>query len=166
MILGDGAKWIRRIAAEDYPGAIRIVDPRHAREKLREVAKALLASDREQAATWARARCDDLDEGRLDGLLTALRAHAGACEAAGQCAGYIDTNRSRMRYPEFRAQGLCVGSGVVVSGCRTAVGRLKQAGMHWTVAGADEILALRCCVLSGDYEDFWAQRAEFPEIQT
>ena len=138
VILGDGAKWIWRIAAEDYPGAIQIVDLWHAREKPWEVAKALFDSgDRERAAAWAHARCDDLEEGRLDGLLATLRAHAGACEAAGQCAGYIETNRSRMRYPEFRAQSPCVGSGVVESGCRTAVGRLKQAGMHWTVAGAD-----------------------------
>ena len=162
VILGDGAKWIWRVAAEDYPGAIQIVDLWHAKEKLWEVARALFASDTEQAEAWARARCDDLEQGRLDGLLATLRAHAGTCEAAGQCASYIETNRSRMRYAEFRAQGLCVGSGVVEAGCRTVVGRLKQAGMHWTVNGANDILALRCCVLSGGYEDFWAQRAENP----
>ena len=63
-----------------------------------------------------------------------------------------------------------VGSGVVESGCRTVVGRLKRSGMYWTVSGANAILALRCCVLSGNYEDFWAERAETPctgaEIQT
>jgi hypothetical protein len=50
-----------------------------------------------------------------------------------------------MRYHWFRSRGLFVGSGVVEAGCKTVVGqRLKQAGMHWTVAGAGAIIAL-CC---------------------
>ena len=32
--------------------------------------------------------------------------------------------------------------------------------MHWTVTGANAILALRCRVLSGDFEDLWADRAD------
>jgi hypothetical protein len=44
----------------------------------------------------------------------------------------------------FRSRGLFVGSGVVEASCKTIVAqRLKQAGMHWTVAGADAIIALR-----------------------
>jgi hypothetical protein len=31
--------------------------------------------------------------------------------------------------------------------------------MHWTVAGADAIIALRCCTLSGRFEDFWERRS-------
>ena len=40
-----------------------------------------------------------------------------------------------MRYPEFRRQRLCVGSGLVESGYRTVVGRLKRSGMYWTMDG-------------------------------
>lgn len=66
----------------------------------------------------------------------------------------------RMQYAEFRAQGLCAGSGVVEAGCKTVVGqRLKQSGMRWTLAGANAMLALRSCILSGGYEDFWEQCA-------
>ena len=162
VILGDGATWIWRVCSEDYPGAIQILDLWHAKERLWEVAKALFARDKTQIEAWARARCDDLEQGRLDGLLATLRAHTGTCPEPGQCANYIENNRSRMGYPEFRAQGLCVGSGVVESGCSTVVGRLKRSGMYWTVNGANDILALRCSVLSGNYEDFWAQRTENP----
>ena len=130
VILGDGASWIWRVASEDYPGAIPIVDLWHAKEKLWEVAKLLFAHDKALVEPWAHARCDDLEQGRLDGLLATLRAHAGTCEEAGKCANYIDKNRERMRYADFRAKGLCVGSGVVESGCRTIVGRLKRSGMY------------------------------------
>ena len=89
-----------------------------------------------------------------------------ASETAGRPGKQPDGSaRTRMRDPEYRAQGLCVGSGVVESGCRTVVGRLKRSGMYWTVSGANAILALRSCVLSGTYEDFWAERAENPCVQ-
>ena len=57
-----------------------------------------------------------------------------------------------MRYPQFRAMGLCVSSGVVEAGCKQLGARLKRAGMRWTVAGANAIIALRCCKLSGRFE--------------
>jgi hypothetical protein len=31
--------------------------------------------------------------------------------------------------------------------------------MHWVVRGADAIIALRCCKLSGRLEDFFERRA-------
>lgn len=39
-----------------------------------------------------------------------------------------------MRYPQFRKQGLFVGSGVVEAGCKAVIGsRLKRSGMFWTL---------------------------------
>jgi len=38
--------------------------------------------------------------------------------------------------------------------------------MHWTIAGADAILALRCCKLSGRFEDFWEQRSTTARAET
>ena len=66
-----------------------------------------------------------------------------------------------MRYPKFHAQGLCTSTGVLEAGCKVVVGtRLKRTGMHWTVKGANAIIALRCSKLSGRYEDFWEGRRE------
>jgi hypothetical protein len=65
-----------------------------------------------------------------------------------------------MRYAQFRRRGLFVGSGVVEAGCKTMVGqRLKPSGRRWTVRGANAIIALRCCELSGRWEEFWEARA-------
>lgn len=109
---------------------------------------------------WARERHDELDAGDLDAVLEALRAHAATHDDARKCVDYVERNRERMRYPEFRAAGLCTSTGVVEAGCKVAIGtRCKRAGMHWTVAGADAIIALRCCTLSGRFEDFWERRS-------
>ena len=116
---------------------------------------------------WAEARCDDLELGRFDTVLDSLRPHVTECEAFRLGLGYFEDNRQRMRYAEFRAQGLCVGSGVVEAGCKTVVGeRCKQSGMRWTVSGANAILALRSCVVSGRYEDYWERRAAAAGILT
>src|SRR6267143_1426941 len=59
-----------------------------------------------------------------------------------------------------RRQGLFVGSGVIEAGCKTIIGqRLKRSGMHWTVRGANPIIALRCCRMSGRWEEFWEARS-------
>jgi len=74
--------------------------------------------------------------------------------------GYFENNAAHMHYAHYRKAKLFVGSGVVEAGCRTVIGqRLKQSGMRWSVRGANAIIALRCCILSGRFEDFWAARA-------
>jgi len=160
VVLGDGALWIWKLVAELFPGAIQIVDLFHAKGHLWDVAKAIYGPGSQLGEQWAKQRRDELDEGNIDAVLAALRVHAAANDEARKCVGYVTENRERMRYPEFRAQGLCVSSGVVEAGCKVAIGtRLKRAGMHWTVAGADAIIALRCCKLSGRFEDFWERRS-------
>lgn len=160
VALGDGAPYIWNTVSEVLPDAIQILDRFHAKEHLSEVSKAIYGAANGEAKAWAKARYVELDEGRIDDILVALQAHAPTCEDARQCVGYVSTNRGRMRYPEFRAQGLCTSTGVVEAGCKVAIGtRLKRAGMHWTVAGANAIIALRCAKLSGRFEDFWERRS-------
>ena len=159
-VLGDGAVWIWNLATEHFPGAVQIVDRFHAKQHLSDVGKAVYGATSALARAWARERHDELDAGALDAVLGALRTHAAATDEARKCVEYVERNRERMRYPEFRAAGLCTSTGVVEAGCKVAIGtRCKRAGMHWTVAGVDAIIALRCCKLSGRFEDFWERRS-------
>ena len=160
VVIGDGAEWIWNLAAEQFPGAIEIVDLYHAKGHLCDVAKALYGAGTDLADRWGKHWRDELEAGRIDTILAALHAHSQTCDEARKCIDYLTRNRHRMRYPQFRAWGLCVSSGIVEAGCKHAIGaRLKRAGMHWTVAGANAIIALRCCKLSGRFEDFWERRA-------
>jgi len=160
VVLGDGAPWIWNLTDEHFPGAVQIVDLFHAKGHLWDVAKAIYGAGSALGEQWAKRRRDELDEGKIDAVIEALRMHAEANAEARKGLDYVTRNRHRMRYPEFRAQGLCTSTGVVEAGCKVAIGtRLKRAGMHWTVAGAEAIIALRCCKLSGRFEDFWERRA-------
>ncbi len=138
-----------------------MVDRFHAKQHLSDVGKAIYGATSELGRAWSKARHDELDDGKTDDILAALAIHAVANEEALKCIGYVEDNRDRMRHAEFRAAGLCTSTGVVEAGCKVAIGtRLRRTGMHWTVAGADAIIALRCCKLSGRFEDFWERRAE------
>jgi hypothetical protein len=158
-VLGDGAIWIWNMADEYFPDAIQIVDRCHAKENLTKAAKDIYGADSPLAKQKATQLHDELDAGKIDDILATLASHAGTHEEARTCHGYVTRNRDRMKYPEFEALGLCTSSNVVESGCKLAIGtRLKRSGMHWTIAGADAIIALRCCILSGRFEDFWERR--------
>jgi len=158
VVLGDGSTWIWNTACELFPKATQILDRYHAKEALHRTAQSIFGATSE-SSPWATARCTELDDGKLHAIVHALLAHRTSCAEATRCVLYIFHNRARMRYPQFRAQGFCTSTGVLEAGCKVAIGtRLKRAGMHWTVHGANAIIALRCCKLSGRYEDFWERR--------
>ena len=163
VVVGDGALWIWNLANEQFPGAIQIVDRCHAKQKLNAVAKAIYGPTSELGDAWAQSRKDELDAGDVDAIIGALAPHANSHEEARQCRDYVERNRARLNYPTFEAAGLCTTTAVVEAGCKVTVAtRLKRAGMHWTLSGANAILALRCTVLSARFDDFWNRRARSP----
>jgi hypothetical protein len=86
--------------------------------------------------------------------------HQATEPEARRCLDYVARNRRRMRYPDFHRRGLCTSTGVLEAGCKVVVAtRLKRAGMHWTLRGANAITALRCAKLSGRIVAFWQHRA-------
>jgi hypothetical protein len=160
VVLGDGSAWIWNTASELFPQATQILDRFHAKEHLSIVGK-IIYGDTLEGTQWIRARYEELDEGHLKSLVHALHHHVRPYPEARDCIHYIWNNRRRMRYAYFHPQGLCTSTGVVEAGCKVVIGtRLKRAGMHWTLKGANAIIALRCSKLSGRFEDFWERRAE------
>jgi len=162
VVLGDGAEWIWNQADLHFSEATQIVDLFHAREHLWSLAAKLYANHSPAQKRWVMVRKNKLDNGEIEALVASLRSVAASHpELAGDIraeAAYFNANKERMRYPKFRKQGLFVGSGVIEAGCKTVLGRLKRSGMFWTVRGANAIIALRCCQLSREFENYWAAR--------
>ena len=161
-VLGDGAAWIWGIATGKFPEATQIVDLYHAREHLHSLTRSLEFMLGDRRDEWLAARLEDLDYGDIDGIEAAVREYplvGVKKDEVEKELGYFLKNAPRMRYQWFRSRGLFVGSGVVEASCKTVVGqRLKQAGMHWTVAGADAIIALRCREASSTWETISSHR--------
>jgi hypothetical protein len=137
-IIGDGAAWIWGIATRVFPEATQIVDLYHAREHLHSLTRSLEFMLLDRKDEWLAARLEDLDYGHIDGIAAAVRKYpleGVKKDEVSKELGYFLNNAPRMRYHWFRQCGLFVGSGVVEAGCKAVIGqRLKQSGMHWTIA--------------------------------
>ena len=163
VVLADGAEWIWNLADLHFPGAIQIVDLYHARQHLWELARKLHPNDAVKQKAWMKKHQRLLDKGKIKKLVLSLRSIASTnpevIEKLRIETNYFERNAERMCYPKFRRQHLFVGSGVIEAGCKTVIGsRLKQSGMFWALRGANAIIALRCCHLNGQFEDYWEDR--------
>ncbi len=163
-VIGDGAVWIWNIAEEQFYGAIQIIDLYHAKEHCWNVGRVFFGNNKNSLNEWAAKRCKELEQGKVEQVIEAIKQLNTRSKEEKDLfekeMNYFDKNKDRMRYDNFRKQGLFVGSGMIEAGCKTVIGqRLKQSGMHWTVRGANNIIALRCCYFSNRWEDFWEYRA-------
>mgnify|MGYP000961389186 CR=1 FL=1 len=162
IVLIDAQEYNKTIAAEHFPGAILIIDLYHAREHLAQFVRN--ATCLPVGGAVHRQWQDLLDAGDIEALTRHMRAalpRRGPRRKLGWGEiNYFLNNQAFMRYDQFRAMGLFVGSGVIEAGCKTVIAkRLKQSGMFWMPDGANAITALRCCILSGRFGDFWEAAA-------
>ncbi|MCX7012409.1 MAG: ISKra4 family transposase [Candidatus Sumerlaeota bacterium] len=158
VVLSDGAEYNAAIAREHFPTAIHILDFYHASERLSQFVKDHTAHPAQ--GPFHKQCYALLDEGRIEELLERMRQEAPCRGLKRKTAlkriAYFDERKDQMRYAAFRQAGFFVGSGVIEAGCKTLIGkRLKQSGMFWSVAGANAIIAARCCIYSGRFEQFW-----------
>jgi len=163
VVLADGQHYNWSIAQEHFPDATQIVDLCHARQHVWELGANLYPSDKAAKVSWIKVHQNWLDDGQIENLVASLRSMGSQRPELGDHiqteANYFEANKERMRYPLFRSRGFFVGTGVMEAACKTIIGgRLKRSGMFWTVRGANSIIALRCCRLSGKFEDYWEAR--------
>ena len=79
---------------------------------------------------------------------------AQAAQTRADSVRYLATRQEQMAYEEYQAASLSLGSGAIEGTCKYLVtARCKQAGMRWTQAGLDALLALRCWVLNERLDD-------------
>jgi hypothetical protein len=158
VVLSDGAEYNHAIAAEHFADAVHIIDFYHAAERLSDFVK---DNTRHRCQGAFHQECYELlEEGAIDQLMERMRQglpRSGKRRAQGlKRINYFARRKEQMRYGEFRELGWFIGSGVIEAGCKTLIGkRLKQSGMFWSVSGANAIIAARCCLYSGRFEQFW-----------
>jgi hypothetical protein len=73
--------------------------------------------------------------------------------------GYLWNHRGKMKYAEYRQEGLPITSSLVESTVKQINQRVKGTEKFWTESGAEAILQLRADQLSaGGLEGFWQRR--------
>jgi len=158
VVLGDGAEWIDQTAQLLFPGALRILDYYHAAERLWAVAAARFGEGSREGEAWAQRRAAKLRGGQTKQVIASLkRLQMKTAEKRAtqeDAARYLGARCEQMSYAAYEGQGLPIGSGAVESACKQIVtARLKQAGMRWSEAGVDAMVALRCYVLNRRFDE-------------
>ncbi len=161
--LGDGAAWIWNLQKKYFPDAIPIVDMFHAIENLNIIIDKLRFNKADIREEF-RDRCRKLlSLGEIDGLDALIMSKTTKSNKAfiDKKFEYFRKNKERMQYGLFTAAGLFVGSGVVEAACKTIVcSRLKRAGAHWSKKGAANIIAIRCAIMSKEFNKHLPEGSE------
>jgi len=73
-------------------------------------------------------------------------------EERDQVVGYLLNNRHRMRYGDYRKEGLLIGSGPIEAAHRTVLQvRMKRSEQRWVNSGCDNMVRLRVAYKSGKF---------------
>ena len=157
VLLADGGEWIEsRWATLGLPPSVQVLDIldfRHFQQHVWTAAKACWGEGSARTKTWAHKQIDRVlakgPEPLLKELSTIRPRRAQGRQEMRKLHNYMEHNAHRLRYPEFIAQELPIGSGAIEAGVRVVNNeRLKNSSMHWSLIGARAVLALRAIALS------------------
>ena len=174
--MGDGGNWIDPLFEREFRVHARVIDWCHAVEHLWDCANALHGAQTPAAAREAEHWEALLWDGKTQRVIDELSARSGGlgepreedppghpCRVLKQNVGYFTKHREHMRYPEYRAKGWPVGSGVTEAGVKQFNKRVKGTEQFWTEGGVEAILCLRGMWTSQDrrWEHYWANRPAY-----
>ena len=160
MAVSDGADWLRELISAHRPDAVQILDFPPAAGYLSQAAQAAFGAGSREAAVWLDDWLPKLKTGTPEAVLEAVRVlpmeTPEAKETRVSVLRYLRPRIEQLRYARFRQQGYPIGSGMVESGNKLVIeARLKGAGMHWQRRNVTPMVALRCVLCSGTWDESW-----------
>jgi hypothetical protein len=169
IAISDGGNGLEEFLKVNFPRVDAVIlDFYHAAEYLGKIAQAWHSTDTEAVKTWMEPWCHDLKHKGGEfvlGRLRDLRGSRGVPKAVRvrveEAITYFQNQKHRMDYPRYQAKGWQIGSGPVESACKTVIGmRMKQGGMRWCAAHAEEVSHIRALFRSeaGQWDDFWRRK--------
>jgi hypothetical protein len=158
VALTDGARALQQQMQIWLPTFVLVLDIIHAVEYLWKAGTALYGETDPQREVWVKAQALALLSSHtaqviqhLEEKARALAPSSQAAKTLRQVAQYFQRNLPYMDYARYLKNGWPIGTGVIESTCRHLVKDwMELAGMRWTVAGAESLLALRAVNENGD----------------
>lgn len=146
IFITDGATWIRNMLNELFPEAIQILDLYHLKENIYEYAKAVFKGNDRKIKNFVDRTIERIYNKEFNLIYRELKKYEDIKLPVGivNLKTYISNNENKMDYRTYEKNGWFVGSGAIESANKTIVQkRLKQAGMRWSILGAQYLLTLR-----------------------
>lgn len=155
VVIGDGAHWIWNMCEELFPNAVQILDYYHMVENVNIFAKYLHSNNEVKAKGWANQVIREVENGHIDEVLKELPDLKGEKLPANvpNLKVYLENNKERTHYEQYKLKGYSVGSGAIESGNKSVIQqRMKQAGMRWSISGGQCIASLRAKYSSNQWD--------------
>ena len=176
LALCDGGNWIDPLLTMFFGLIARIIDWCHASEHLWDCAKAIHGPQTPQTSALAEQWEAWLWEGKVEVVIAALAEQSRILgppqendppghprRVLYQNVGYFTKHKEHMRYPEYRAKGWPIGSGVTEAAVKQFNKRGKGTEQFWREEGVEPILMLRALWISQDarWPKYWANRPAY-----
>lgn len=176
LALCDGGNWIDPLLLRFFGALVRIIDWCHASEHLWDAARAAFGPNTSEAAMWGERWEAMLWHGRVEEVIEALARESNRLgipqeddgpqhprRVLAQNVGYFTKHKDHMRYPEYRAKGWPIGSGVTEAAVKQFNKRVKGTEQFWQERGVEPILMLRSLWISQDdrWSDYWTNRPAY-----
>ncbi len=147
VFISDGATWLRNLIEELFPEAIQILDKFHLIENIYDYGKYIFNEDMKKTEKFKDKIIGYCYSREYNLIVKELKKYKDVTIPKTVCnlPVYLENNKNKIDYSTYEHNGWFVGSGAIESSNKTVVQlRLKQAGMRWSVDGANYMIALRC----------------------
>lgn len=154
VFISDGATWLRNMISELFPEATQILDKYHLIENIHDYGKFIFNDDREKIEKFKEAIIGYCYSNEYNLIVKELEKYENIKLPTTICnlPIYLEHNKDKINYSEYEHNDWFVGSGAIESSNKTVAQlRLKQAGMRWSVDGANYIITLRCMFESDNW---------------
>jgi len=163
--LGDGAAWIYEQVERVFGvQANYLIDFFHLSDYLAAAANSFTD---EEPKKWLKEQQEKIKQNKIDEVLEILKTNIESKnvidkdDARVKCCRYIENRKGQFNYLDAINNELPIGSGEIESGNRSVVQkRLKIPGAWWKMDTAENMLALRCARINGDWKKYWKKVSE------
>ena len=147
VFISAGATWLRNMIKELFPEATQILDKYHLIENIYGYGKFIFDNNIKKVEKFKDKIIGYCYSGEYKEIEKELKKykHIEIPSTICNLPTYLENNKDKIDYTTYEHNGWFVGSGAIESSNKTIVQqRLKQAGMRWSVDGANYIITLRC----------------------
>lgn len=156
-------KWLAQLSRKHGVQMTIVMDVIHVCEYLWQASLVFNEQASPQREKWVSERLHNILCGKAAQVAAGMRRSATLRglsakqrEPVDTAARYLLNHQQFMRYDEYLAAGLPIGTGVIEGACRHLVCDRMDGVARWSLKGAEALLCLRALRSSGDFESYWA----------
>ena len=154
VFISDGATWLRNMISELFPEAIQILDKFHLIENIYQYGKFIFDDDIKKVESFKDKIIGYCYLNEYNLIVKKLKEYKDIKLPKTICnlPIYLEHNKDKIDYSRYEHNGWFIGSRAIeCSNKAVAPLRLKQAGMRWSINGANYIITLRCMYESDNW---------------